>query len=153
MKNLSFAIAILFATGSLSSACMSSDQKKKVAEAEVVNAQDNLSKARNNAKVVAENAATEAELKTFRLEYDLKIKNNEARIADLKLRMNKPGATFDNEYARKIDSFEFKNANLKKRLGDYEQTHNSWAKFKHDFNNDLEDLSRKLKAITNENSK
>jgi len=150
MKNLSFTIAILIATVTLFAGCMSSEQKKEAANAQVVIAQDNLTKTQNNANVVAERAATVAELKTFRLEYDLKIKNNEAKIADLKLKMNKPGGSLDAEYARKIDSLEFKNTNLKKRLGEYEQTHSNWAKFKHDFNHDLDDLGNRLKNIAKE---
>ena len=150
MKNLSFTIAILLTTGTFFTGCMSSEQKKEAADAQVVIAQDNLTKTQNNANLVAERAATATELKTFRLEYDLKIKNNEVKIAELKLKLNKPGASLDADYTRKIDSLEFKNTNLKKRLGDYEQTHSNWAKFKHDFNRDLDDLGNKLKHIAKE---
>ena len=147
MKNLLFTIAVLFLTGGLFIGCMSSEQKKDVANAQVVNAQNNLIKVQNNANVVAQNAATADELKTFRLESDLKIKNNEAKIAELKLKMNKPGIVPDEVYAQRIDSLEIKNTNLKKRMGDYERTHSDWTKFKHDFNRDLDALGNTLKEI------
>ncbi|MDD4993271.1 MAG: hypothetical protein PHR83_13675 [Paludibacter sp.] len=152
MKNLSFTIAILFSTVLLAG-CMSSEQKKQAADAQVVIATDNLNKVQANADVVAEKAATEDQLKTFRLESDLKIKNNEVSIAELKLKMNKPGTTHDQMYAKRIDSLEFRNSNLKKRMSDYEQTHSDWEKFKRDFNRDLDDLGDKLKSIAKESRK
>jgi multidrug efflux pump subunit AcrB len=153
MKKTSFKIAILLLSGGLFTACMSSEQKKEAADAQVVIAQDNLSTVQKNANAAAEKAATAEELKTFKLESDLKIKNNEVRIAELKLKMNKPGVVPDEVYERKIDSFELKNKNLKTRMGDYERTHSDWTKFKQDFNRDLDELGTKLKNIAKENLK
>jgi len=153
MKNLSSTIAILFTSLTLFVGCMSSEQKKEAADAQVVIATDNLNKVQANADVVAAKAATDDQLKTFKLESDLKIKNNEVSIAELKLKMNKPGNALDQVYAKRIDSLEFRNTNLKKRMSDYERTHSDWEKFKRDFNRDLDDLGSKLKSIAKENRK
>jgi len=153
MKNLLFTIAVLLAAGSLFTACLSSDQKKEAADAQVVIANNNLDTEQMNADYLAEKAATAKELKTFKLESDLKIKNNEVRIAELKLKMNKPGVVSDEVYKKKIDSLEMKNKNLKTRLGDYERSHSSWTKFKRDFNRDLDELGSKLKDIAKDNLK
>ena len=111
-------------------------------------AQDNLTKVQQNATIVAEKAATEDQLKTFRLESELKIKNNEVSITKLKLEINKPGTALGEVYAKRIDSLEMKNINLRTRLGNYEKTHSDWTKFKQDFNRDLNELGRTLNALT-----
>lgn len=147
MKNLSFTLFILFAIAILYSSCSTPEQKKAVADAKVIDAQENLNKTMNNADKASENVATAEELKTFRLEYDLRIKNNEAKIANLKLKINKSNDAPDTEYTREIDSLQYKNTNLKKRLADYEKTHSDWSKFKNDFNRDLDDLGNRLKKI------
>lgn len=150
MKKTSFIIAVatLFIGGSLFTGCLSSDQKKEAAQAQVVAAQDNLTKVQQNATIVAEKAATEDQLKTFRLESELKIKNNEVSITKLKLEINKPGTALDEVYAKRIDSLEMKNINLRTRLGNYEKTHSDWTKFKQDFNRDLNELGRTLNTLT-----
>ncbi|HEY5535679.1 MAG TPA: hypothetical protein VIL99_12205 [Ignavibacteria bacterium] len=152
MRKISFTIAvtIIILAGSLFTGCWSSDQKKDAAKAEVVAAQENLNKVQKNADIVAEKAATADELKTFKLESELKIKNNEVRIAELKLKINKSGSGLDEVYAKRIDSLELKNKNLKTRMGDYEKTHSEWSKFKHDFNRDLDELGNKLKNCSRE---
>jgi hypothetical protein len=152
MKKISFTIAvtIIILAGSLFTGCWSSDQKKDAAKAEVVAAQENLNKVQKNADIVAEKAATADELKTFKLESELKIKNNEVRIAELKLKINKSESGLDEVYAKRIDSLELKNKNLKTRMGDYEKTHSEWSKFKHDFNRDLDELGNKLKNCSRE---
>ena len=152
MKKISIT-AIVFFSASLFTACMSSDQKKEAADAQVVIAQDNLDKVQDNANAVAAKAATADELKTFKLESDVKIKSNDMKIAELKLKINRSGNSQDQVYAKEIDSLEFKNKNLKTRMSNYEATHSDWTKFKHDFNHDLDELGSKLKDIAKHNLK
>lgn len=149
MKNIThiLSLILLVVAGSLFTGCLSSEEKKAKADAQVVAAQDNLTEVQNNAEVVAEKAATAAELKTFKLESNLKIKNNEAKIAELKLKINNDGPIHDEVYARQVDSLEFKITNLKKRMGDYEKSHSDWTKFKIAFNRDLDELGNTLKRI------
>jgi hypothetical protein len=140
-------LTMLLVAGSFCTGCLSSEQKKEAADAQVVIAKDNLDKVQENANAVNANAATAAELKTFKLESDVKIKSNDVKIAELKLKINKPGTTLDQEYSRKIDSLEFKNINLKKRMADYERSHSDWSKFKRDFNRDLDEIGYTLKKL------
>ena len=146
------AVYILLAVALLSG-CMSSDQKKEDARNKTQVALENLNTAQNNENKVAQNAATEDELKTFKLESELKIKNNEVSIAKLKLKMNKPGSALDEVYARRIDSLQLKNQNLKTRMGNYEKTHTDWGKFKSDFNRDLNQLGKTINTLTEDHSK
>lgn len=126
---------------------MSSDQKKENARNRVQAAEENLDKAQNNETAVAQKAATADELKTFKLESELRIKNNEVSIAELKLKMNKPGSALEEVYARRIDSLHMKNQNLKTRMDNYEKTHTDWGKFKSEFNRDLDNLGKSLKSL------
>jgi len=142
-----FTLATLIGASILTFGCMSAEQKKEAAEAQVVAAQDNLTAKQENADEVYEKVATAEELKTFKLESELKIKNNEVSIAELKIKMNKKGYTNDEVYVKKIDSLEFRNKNLKTRMGNYELTHSDWTKFKQDFNRDLDDLGFRLKEL------
>jgi hypothetical protein len=151
MKNLK--VVYLFLTVALLASCMSSDQKKEDARNRTQVALDNLNSAQNNENKVDQKVATEEELKTFKLESDLKIKTNEVSIAKLKLQMNKSGSALDEIYARRIDSLQIKNQNLKTRMADYEKTHTDWGKFKSDFNRDLNQLGRSLNSLTEEHTK
>ena len=141
------AIGLLLALVLLNS-CMSNDQKKEDARNKTQTALENLNTAQNNENKVAQKVASEEELKTFKLESELKIKNNEVSIAKLKLKMNKPGSALDEVYASRIDSLQLKNQNLKTRIGNYEKTHTDWGKFKSDFNRDLNELGKTLNNLT-----
>jgi hypothetical protein len=148
ISTFSLTVALMFIGAGSFTGCMSSDQKKEAAKAQVAAAEDNLSDVKYNAAVVEQKAATAEELKTFKLESELKIKNNEVSIVELKLKMKTPGSALDEVYAKRIDSLETKNKNMKTRMGDYEKIHSDWTKFKRDFNRDLDELGRKLKSLT-----
>ncbi len=150
---LPISLAVICLAGSLLTSCLSDSQKKEAAQAKVESAQANLDKVKDNAAIVEQKAATAEEFKTFKLESELKIKNNEVSIAALKLKMNKSGGALDEVYARRIDSIEIKNKNLKTRVSDYERTHSDWTKFKQDFNRDMDDLARSLAKIVDAKSK
>lgn len=140
-------IATVFVTIALLCGCMSSDQKKEDAQHPVQTARENLQAGQMNKDAVTQNTVTADELKTFKLESDLKIKNNEVSIAKLKLRMNNSGSTFDEVYARRIDSLEMKNQNMKTRMGNYDTSRNDWSKFRREFNRDLDELRITLKNL------
>ena len=143
----------MFLALALLSSCMSNDQKKEDARNKTQTALENLNTAQNNENKVTQKVASEEEFKTFKLESELKIKNNEVGIAKLKLKMNKPGSALDEVYARRIDSLQLKNQNLKTRIGNYEKTHTDWGKFKSDFNRDINQLGKTLKSLTDEHIK
>jgi hypothetical protein len=140
-------VSIALGLGSLVNGCMFSEQKKQAANDKVVAAKDNLSAMEENADALAEKEATADELKTFKLESVVKIKNNEVSIAELKLKMNKSGHTQDKDFVKKIDLLEVRNKDLKVRMGNYEFTHSDWSKFKVDFNRDLNEVAFRLKEL------
>jgi len=135
-------LAILVFAGSFFCSCLSSDQKKNATSTQLAADNEKKNTAVANCKV-----ATCEELKRFRLQSELKIKNNEAVIAKLKLRMAKSTIEQNEVYAQKIDPVEIKNKNLKTRLTNYEKIHVDWRKFKRDFNRDSDELGNKLKNL------
>jgi len=140
-------LSLLFLIGSLLTGCMSSEQKKAVADAKVEAARKNLNVQQENADSLALKILVADDLKTFKLESVVKIKNNELAIAELKLKMNKTGHSQDQVYIKKIDSLEMKNKNLKTRIGNFELTHSDWTKFKADINRDLTEVAYRLKEL------
>lgn len=151
--NYVFVNAMIFVAACLISSCLSNDQKKDAANAQVEAAQENLEKVQNNADLVAEKVATADEFKLFKLESELKIKKNEVSIAELNLQMNKPGTVLDEVYESKIDTLEQINQDLESRIDNYEKSQSDWTKFKKDFNRDLDELGNRLKIIASENTK
>jgi hypothetical protein len=97
--------ASILMAGSLFAGFMFFDQQKDASKTQVEDAQNSLKSVQKNADRIAERKAINDELKTFKLESELKIKNNEVRIAELKLKLNKQGSVLDEASAKKIDSF------------------------------------------------
>jgi len=155
MKKTTFtlAVATMFMAGSLFTGCQTSAQKEQAAQDKVDAAQGKLDEAQYNADAVEQKVATAEQFQTFKLETELKIKNNEVLIAETKLKMKRPGSAIDESYANKIDSLELKNQNMTSRIKDYEKTHSDWETFKTEFNHDMDELGKALKDLTVKNKK
>ena len=85
--------------------------------------------------------------------YPLKIKENEVRIAELKVKMKKPGKILDPLYEKKIEMLEQKNIDLKAKMEAYEKNQSDWESFKREFNHDMDELGSALKDLTVDNKK
>ncbi len=151
-KIYSLALATIIG-GVIVTSCQSSAQKQDAAEAKVQDAKDDLKEARKDANAEAQKAATAEEWKAFRTSSHEKIQANEKQIAELKVKMNKPGKLLDAAYAKKIDSLEEKNQDMKKRMISYEKEQSDWEKFKREFNHDMDELGNALKDLTVDNKK
>ncbi len=145
---ITLAASVLIITGSVFTGCKSQTQKEKDAQAEVQDARDNLNKAQNNANAVELKAATDEEWAAFKSDAELKIKNNDVRIAELKVQMNKPGALFDGIYKKRILALEQQNHDLRLRIDAYDRNNTDWETFKREFNHDMDELGNALKDLT-----
>jgi hypothetical protein len=141
-------IAIIIFAG-----CQSPAQKEKKAQAKVEDAKQELIKAQNDVKVDDIKTANREEWKVFKSDAEMKIKKNETRIAELKLRMKKSGTAFDAVYAKRIEALELKNKELKTQMENYENKQSDWDSFKLEFNHDMNILAEALKDITVNNKK
>jgi hypothetical protein len=141
------ALATTFMAGSLFTGCQTAAQKEEKANAQVVIAEDKLDVAQNNADAAVQKVATAEQFKTYKLETELKIKNNEVRIAELKLKIKGKGSAIDEVYANKIDSFELRNKDMQSRIDTYEKKNIDWETFKRKLNHDLDELGKSLKDL------
>ena len=151
--NNSLAIGALFIAANIFTGCQSSDQKVKAANDKVEVAEQNLAVAQNIANVENRKAATAEEMKTFRLETELTVKNNEVSIAELKLKMRKSGTALDELYAQRIDTLEMRNKDLKERFTAYEKSQSDWDNFKFEIKHDLDEIGRVLNELTPKKTK
>jgi regulator of protease activity HflC (stomatin/prohibitin superfamily) len=140
--------AILLAIG-VFMRCESSVQKEDDAQAKVLEAEQELEAAQNTAK--AQQAVSVEEWEIFKRESELKIKKNELRIAEIKIKMNKPGKTLDAIYAKRIETLEQKNKALKVIMETYVNSPSDWESFKSEFSHDINELGEALKDITVDN--
>ena len=129
---LAIAIAVFFVS------CKSAQQKE-------LDAQQNLSQARQD--LSATQASNANEWQTFRSESLIKIKENDKRIAELKIKMNQPGNTFDGIYRTRIEKLESKNKELKSKLKNYDGKQTDWKTFKSDFNRDMDEIGKNIKDL------
>lgn len=151
--NCALTIGILLFAANVLTGCQSSDQKVKAANDKVQVAQQELAIAQNIANVETQKAVTAEELKTFKLETELTVKNNEVSIAELKLKMRKSGSAMDELYAQRIDTLEMRNKGLKDRFTSYEKSQSNWENFKFEVNHDLDEIGRVLKELSPKNTK
>jgi len=149
MKKLvsTLAIGAFFITGLMVMGCQSSSQKADDAQAKVEEAKDDLQDARQEANEATQQAANAEQWEAFKAETDVKIKDNELRIGELKVKMKKSGKTMDSVYANNIENLEQKNKDLKIRMDGYQTTQSDWESFKREFNHDMDELGQALKDL------
>ena len=140
--------------------CQSDQSKIETAQEKVKDAREDLKEAKDDAKVTAVKTANAEEWKAFRESTELQIKANEGRIAELKIKLNKPGKLLDEMYKIKIESLEQKNREMRARLDGYEKTQTDWEKFETDFKrdmdeigNDMDEIGKALKDLSIDNQK
>ncbi|HMT29069.1 MAG TPA: hypothetical protein PKD91_07305 [Bacteroidia bacterium] len=95
--------------------------------------------------------ATAEEWKVFKAETEAKIEANDARIAELKIQKKNNDEKLDESYVKRVDVLEVKNKELKDRVDAYEKKNSDWAKFKREFNHDLDELGQAFKDMLVDN--
>ena len=136
MKKTILIAAII--AGTFFTSCKSAQQKEAKAKENVVEAKQDLKETQ---------ASNANEWKVFKAESEAKIIDNEVRIAELKVKMNKPGNTFDGIYRTRIEKLEAKNTELKTKLKNYEGNQTGWKTFKSDFNRDMNEIGSNIKDL------
>lgn len=147
---LTLATAALLMSGTIFTGCDSFMQKDS-SEYSAEDAKENLNEAKIEAKEEVDKVATDEEWMLFKSETEIKIKENEVRIAELKLKMQKPGETLDEMRAKKIESLEQKNRDMKLKMDNYEKNNSDWETFKREFNHDMDEFGKAFKDLTVDN--
>lgn len=138
----SFIVGIL--SFSMFTSCTSPSEKVEAA-------QDSANIANENLSIAQQNEAEAEEWKTFKIEANVTIKQNELKIAELRVKMHKSDNSLSAVYQTRIDTLEKSNEDLKVRISTYDKNHSDWATFKKDFNKDLNDLGQAIKDVSTNN--
>jgi len=132
--------AMTFITTLFLTACSSPAQKVETAEENVIKAEEALE---------AANKAYIEDMATYRAQTALRIAENERSVAEFKVRISNEKKEAREEYLAKIAALEQKNTDMKKRIEEYQSDgKDNWARFKDEFNKDLEALGDALKDLT-----
>lgn len=142
-----------FITCTFFSGCQSSDQKVESAQGKLQDAAEDLDNIVKENKEAENKAAQAEEWKLFKAESEVRIKNNDIRIAELKTKMNTKGKMHDAFYANRIDELEQQNKHMTMRIDVYEKNHSDWEAFKQEFNHDMDGLGEALKNFTTSGKK
>jgi chromosome segregation ATPase len=139
--------------GTVFSGCKSPVEKQENARNKVQDAEQDLNTAQKDALEIDRKVATAEEWRIFRSESEQKINDNVIRIAELKVKMKKPGEIFDALYEKRITGLEKQNLEMKAKLDAYEKSQSNWETFKREFNHDMDELGKALKDLTVDNKK
>ena len=131
-------LILAISAGTIFTSCKSAAQRETAAKDNVVQANQDL----KDTKIDNAN-----EWLTFKTESETKILDNEKRIGELKVKMNKPGSTFDGMYRTRIEKLEAKNSDLKARIKNYDGNQTEWKTFKSDFNRDMNEIGDNIKDL------
>jgi hypothetical protein len=150
MKKTIFVLAVTSSllAGTMFTSCQSKDQKVKTAKVKVQDARQDLIEAQTEAYGAETEKINAEDWKVFKIETENNIKNNELRIAELRVQLEKPGKLFDPIYKNKIEVLGQQNLNMKNRLIAYENDQSDWEVFKSEFNQDMEALKKALREFT-----
>lgn len=155
MKNsiFNFALLISFTSALFFTGCQTPAQKVEDAKTNVDNANQDLKDVKKDAMAEEQKMADEKEWTDFKVASEMKIKDNETRITELKAEMKKSGKKLDAAYEKKIVAEEEKNKALETRMTAYHTGQSDWAEFKREFNHDMDELGQALKDLTVNNKK
>lgn len=154
MKKIIFTLTVTaFMTLTILVSCKPSTNEEMVLEDRVEIAKDDVREAKDSL-AVARKEANKDEWEAFKSQTDSVINYNEARIAELKLKMKKTGKSIDDKYKENIDVLEQKNRDLKAKTATYKKDRNAdWQSFKREFNHDMDEIGQALKDLTVDNKK
>ena len=154
MKNILFAftVAMLIVSGSFIG-CQSPSEKKESAEKDLQEAKEDLREAQQEVADSIHRAATVEEYEAFKAEAQVKMKKNEDRIAELRVKKSKPGKVLDEYYESRITALEKRNSELRAKVDAYDRSRSDWEEFKREFNHDMDELGKAIEDLFTDNKK
>jgi chromosome segregation ATPase len=147
--NLTIAAAIM--VGSIFTGCDMSNDKVDDAQADVQEAKQDLKTAQNKANEQAEKDARDEQWRIFKADAEAKIADNDARITELRGKLNSSGRTMSNVHENRIKTLEDQNKDLRNRMYSYENNQSDWEVFKREFNRDMDALGNSIRDFGSTN--
>jgi hypothetical protein len=152
MKKLIFTMAAItvMALTIASSFGQEPDKKSQKARENLKEEQKDVVDAKQDLKEAQKDSVSDYQ--SFKKESELKIKDNEKSIADLKVKSSKISEKNQAAYQKKVGELEQKNTKLKNDLANYQEgTLDKWTSFKTEFNHDINELGKAIKEFTVDN--
>ncbi len=153
MKNIFFALAISMLVVSAFIGCQSPSEKKESAEKDLQAAKEDLKKAQQEVADSIQKVATAEEYEAFKAEAQEKIKKNDERIGELRVKLTKPGKVLDEYYESRITALEKRNRELREKIDSYDRSRSDWGSFKREFNHDMDELGKAIEDLFVDNKK
>ncbi len=127
-------------------------------EKEVTENEENVQDAKTNV-TVAEEKLNQARLDSandyilFKKETEIKLKENDVKIADLKAKMKENKKAIQIKYQKKLDELNAKNLKLHEEIQQYKESDKSkWNIFKREFNRKLDELGNSISTAAEDNA-
>lgn len=127
--------------------CQSAAEQNESAQKKVEAAKTDLKNAQEDAYKASVKAATAEQWKEFKTLTEAQIKENDATIANLRVKIKSANATMQVDYNNRIDILAEKNTQLKKRMDEYSGNQTDWETFKSEFSHDMNELGKALKGF------
>ncbi len=143
-----FTVVITLISGIAFIGCRSAAKREDAAQVKVQRAQQRLSEIQNSTKEDELKTVSAENWETFMSEAEVKIKQNEIRISEFKIKMKRPGTTLDVLYEKRINALEQQNDALNIKIEAYKENQSDWASFKRELNHDLVELGQAFKDLT-----
>jgi len=150
MKNIQFILTLVaLTTGTILSGCQSEVRRigYEMTNAPLPNLEF-TKKTSTEVSAALKNAVNMQDWLIFKKSADFKIRDNDIRIAELKVKMQRRGKLPDPVYREKLYSLENINIEMKKKMAVYAGDQNEWNTYKIIFSRDLDALGQTLTDLT-----
>jgi len=144
-------LAIPLTAGIIFTGYRSSANKLNAAQTNNLLTDRELNSKLNVANITTGKLLNAEEWTTFKNESELKIRNHEIRIVELKSEIKNLGELSGALYKKKVAYLEQQNKFLKARLESYEKGPSNWESFRNGFNNDMDAIGKALKDFKFDN--
>ncbi|MEO8761453.1 MAG: hypothetical protein ABI448_11210 [Bacteroidia bacterium] len=140
-----------FMAAVLITSCESNEKKVEHAEENVQDAKTNLTVAAQELNQAREDSVNDYIL--FKKESEIKLKENDVKIADLKEKMKANKKAIQIKYQKKLDELNEKNIKLQEEIQQYKESDKSkWNTFKLEFNRKIDELGNSISTIAEDNT-
>ncbi len=149
MKNVNFTlIGVSFILIYFSFGCTpKSERNKKAADENVAKSREDVDIANENLRQAKLDSA--AEYQSFRMQMELKLKENEQKIAELKAKAKSEKKDIDAAYEAELESLMKKNRELQSRVVTYKTSYaDKWSSFKESFNQEMDEIGKSISRMS-----
>lgn len=142
-KSILALAASTFITGAILTSCKSPEEKVENAKDNVIEASEDLNKAKEDYLIEIEN---------YKLETAQELDANDKIIADLEAKMAREKAVAKETDKKRLAELKKKNQEMKEKIDKYKaEGKEKWDSFKAEFKHDMEELGKAFKDIGKDN--